>query len=151
MADRMRRASPEEAGQLTELALRSKASWGYDPVFMEACRDDLTVTREDIADNPTYVVDGAGAVAGFYLLRPHGRAARLEFLYVAPEAMGKGYGRALFSHAVTQARDAGAVQMTWDADPHAVPFYRKMGARQEGWVPSSAVPGRLLPAMRCDF
>jgi len=42
----IRPARREECGLLTELALRSKAVWGYDAAFMEACREELTIRRE---------------------------------------------------------------------------------------------------------
>jgi hypothetical protein len=34
----IRKATPEELPNLSELCLRSKAVWGYDQAFMEACR-----------------------------------------------------------------------------------------------------------------
>ena len=37
----IRPARPEEAGAISALALRSKGHWGYDPAFLEACREDL--------------------------------------------------------------------------------------------------------------
>ena len=40
----LRPARPEEAPALTELCLRSKAVWGYDAAFMQACRRELTMT-----------------------------------------------------------------------------------------------------------
>ncbi|MGH7506358.1 MAG: hypothetical protein ACRELX_11935, partial [Longimicrobiales bacterium] len=40
----IRDARSDDAGRLTALALRSKAVWGYDAVFMERCRPLLTVT-----------------------------------------------------------------------------------------------------------
>jgi hypothetical protein len=41
----IRKARPDEAGELTELALRSKAHWGYDEAFMASCREELTVRK----------------------------------------------------------------------------------------------------------
>ena len=42
----MRPAAPSQAAFLSDLALRSKACWGYDPAFLSACRDELTIHPE---------------------------------------------------------------------------------------------------------
>ena len=55
MQAELRRALPDEAANLSALALRSKALWGYDAAFMEACRSPLTVDPEAIAKCPFYV------------------------------------------------------------------------------------------------
>lgn len=44
----IRDARPDEAGELTELALRSKAHWGYDEAFMASCREELTVRPSEV-------------------------------------------------------------------------------------------------------
>ena len=36
----------QDAAALSELALRSKGYWGYDATFLEACRDELTLTAD---------------------------------------------------------------------------------------------------------
>ena len=43
---RIRLARPDEADHLTALATRSKAYWGYDASFMEACVPALTISPE---------------------------------------------------------------------------------------------------------
>ena len=43
MTATVRAARPAEAEAISALALRSKAHWGYDPAFLEACREDLTI------------------------------------------------------------------------------------------------------------
>ena len=76
----IRRALPTEAAVLSSLALRSKSHWGYDVDFLAACRDDLTLSADDIATSVVYVFDGADAPSGFYRLvapgRRHGGARR---------------------------------------------------------------------------
>jgi hypothetical protein len=64
----LRAARPAEAGELSALALRSKAHWGSDKDFLEACRAELTYTAEELATHRTVVAEASGAVAGFYTL-----------------------------------------------------------------------------------
>ena len=41
---------PAEAGHLGDLALRSKAHWGYSEAFLEACRAELSYSPGQIED-----------------------------------------------------------------------------------------------------
>lgn len=66
----IRRARVDEAALLSDLALRSKAHWGYDVAFLEACRPLLTLTADYVATHPVYILEQDGAVAGFYGLEP---------------------------------------------------------------------------------
>src|SRR5687768_12500924 len=145
----IRRAGPEEAGALSALGLRSKAHWGYDAEFLAACRDDLTLSVDDIASSSVYVCDGVDAPLGFYrlVLRDDG-VAELDALFVEPTAMGQGVGRSLWRHAVATAATLGCSEMIWQSDPQAVGFYLAMGARRAGDSESTVTPGRMLPLMR---
>jgi GNAT superfamily N-acetyltransferase len=146
----IRPARPDEAQLLSDLALRSKAYWPYPPAFIEACRADLTVTPVTIIHNPVFVSENtAGHVAGFYVLAPKtDGVADLAYLFVAPEAIGGGHGRALFEHAVRTARALGYRELHVDSDPYAEPFYLRMGAERIGEAESTVIPGRMLPLLR---
>ncbi|MBA3449584.1 MAG: GNAT family N-acetyltransferase [Chloroflexia bacterium] len=145
----IRRARPDEAAVLSELALRSKGHWGYDAAFLAACRDDLTLSADDIASSPVYVVDGPAGLAGFYrlLLREDG-VAELDALFVEPAAMGRGVGHRLWQHAVAHAAALGCAEIVLQSDPQAVGFYEAMGAHRAGESASTVTPGRMLPVMR---
>ena len=75
----------------------------------------------------------------------------LEHLWVLPEAMGRGIGRALFSHAVQRAKALGVQAIRIESDPYAEKFYERMGARRVG-ENRSEVDGqvRLLPVMQYE-
>jgi GNAT superfamily N-acetyltransferase len=143
---------------LSELAFRSKAHWGYDADFMAACRTELTVEPRDIQDHVVRLLETAGGARGFYFLRPRelgevpgGAEAELELFYVDPAAIGRGYGRALWRDMVVSARGCGYKRVTIDSDPHAEGFYRAMGARRIGEVPSGSIEGRRLPLMLVEL
>ncbi len=76
----------------------------------------------------------------------------LEHLWILPERIGQGIGRALFQHAVERAAARGATSLTIEADPHAEPFYLHMGATRVGAV-TSEVDGqrRELPLLVYDL
>lgn len=144
----IRPAHLDEAEMLTEIALRSKAYWGYSAVFMAAARAEMTITREQLERDTTYVFEAGGVAKGFYKLRGvTSEQVELTDLFLAPEGIGFGWGRLLWRHAVEMARNLGYRQMTWESDPNAEGFYLRMGAVRTGEVASSVVPGRVLPRM----
>ena len=147
---RVRSALLEEATALSDLALASKGVWGYDAAFLEQCREELSVTPADIASLVVEVADeGPGQPPlGFFVLDPGSPDARLDKLYVAPAHVRRGVGTRLWAAALRHAAARGAHTLTWEADPHAVPFYARRGAVEIGRAPSGSIPGRTLPVMR---
>src|SRR3954451_757809 len=149
MTVEIRRALPEEAPVLGELALRSKGHWGYDADFLETCRPDLALSPEEVESSPVYVsLDSEGGVTGFYRLMPlDGGMAELDSLFIEPSAIGQGVGRRLWEHAVEVARSLGFAALEFQSDPHAEGFYLAMGAKRCGESESTVTPGRILPLM----
>ena len=148
---RVRPARVEEAAALSKLALRSKAHWGYDAVFIDACRDDLTLSGDDIRRGLVFVLEDDGHMVGFYALWGADDEALLTDLFVEPGRIGHGYGRRLWDHGIETARRLGYPVVTLHSDPYAEGFYLAMGAERIGLVPSTVFPDRLLPIMRFDL
>jgi N-acetylglutamate synthase-like GNAT family acetyltransferase len=144
----IRRALPSEAANLSALALRPKALWGYDAAFMEACRAPLTVDPEAIAKYPFYVLDEGGTITGFYGLSGQPPRGEIDFLFVEPESVRSGRGQRLARHLLALARSLGFEEMDVSADPFAEDFYVAMGAVRIAEVPSDAIPNRLIPRLR---
>ena len=128
----IQRASPEQASQLTRIALAAKAHWGYPERWMELWRPQLTFHPEYIRENASWVALVDEAVVGFYTLEEKQGNAWLENLWVLPEFIGQGVGKALFLHALEQTRQRGYRVLQLEADPHAVGFYEKMGMYRVG-------------------
>lgn len=147
----IRRARPEEAAALRDLAHRSKAHWPYSPEFLERVWPLLRLDAGDIARGEVWVLENGGAVAGWHRVTFHGERAELEDLWLEPEWIGTGRGRRLFEHAADVARRHGARWLDWDAEPYAEGFYRAMGGEEIGRTPSAAVGGRTLPRMRLEL
>ena len=144
----IRPAHPSEARALTELSLRSKAVWGYDPAFLARCRLVMQVRTEALEAQPHFVAEAEERILGFYGFEPVEGGIGLDYLFVAPEAIGRGVGTALWNHAVETARRLGHRQLIVVADPNAEGFYRRMGARPVGAQASDLEAGRLLPVLR---
>lgn len=144
---RLRPARADESAALTALCMRSKASWGYDADFMEACRDELTITPEQIANDAICVAETNGTAIGVAQVCLEGERAELDGLFIDPDAQHGGIGKRLFEWAAQAARSAGANCLDITSDPGARDFYLKMGAVECGTVPSGSIPGRFLPLL----
>jgi GNAT superfamily N-acetyltransferase len=148
---RIRRARPDEAELLTGIAHAAKRHWGYPERWMELWRPLLTISPEEVAGCEFWVSELDGRVAGFHAVSVTGPEASLDHLWLRPEAMGLGIGRALFAHAAALAAQLGASTLVIDADPNAEGFYLRMGARRVGEIPAD-VDGtpRVLPRLELD-
>ena len=142
------RAQPEEAPTLTHIAFRAKRHWGYPEPRIESWRELLTIRPEYVSRNDTYAARIGDRTVGFYSLSSEGAVSRLEHLWVLPEAMRQGVGRALFAHAVVRAGAMGCRKLEIESDPNAEGFYQRMGARRVG-VNFTEVEGqrRELPVL----
>lgn len=141
----IRAARPGEAEALTALVIRSKAHWGYDEAFMAAAVPDLQFTENDIAESDVLVAERDGVLVG--MVAVDDREARLGWLFVHPDAIGSGVGRALLGAALAHARERGIDALELDSDPHAEPFYTAHGAERVGTAPVAST-GRVLPRLR---
>lgn len=147
----IRRASLEEAGKLTQIALDAKRHWGYPEHWIRHWEADLTISSDFIRDNEVYVAEREGEVRGFYALIVSGNKAELEHMWVTPELIGTGLGKELFLDAMDRAATLEVREIEISADPNAAGFYERMGASQIGESDAS-IDGqeRKLPRLRIE-
>ena len=148
---KLRDVRPHELQSLSELCLRSKAVWGYDDAFMAACRTELTLRPAELGSTHLQVAERDTTVIGLAQVQVNGTEADLLRLFIEPAQLKSGIGRLLFEWATAKARSLGAVRMVIEADPGAVPFYERMGARPAGFTPSQSIAGRMLPRLQLDL
>lgn len=143
------RASPVDAKRLTQITLTSKAYWGYSENWMTAWSRLLKIEPEYIINNEVFKLILEGGIAGWYALVIQPPNAVLDHLWIVPEHIGKGLGRALFMHAIQIARFHEVKKLEIESDPHAVGFYTKMGAQ---YVRNTiADMGRTVPILAIDL
>lgn len=148
----LRPPEKSELAYLSDLCLRSKAHWDYSEDFIEACRDELTICPSEL-DTDQFVV----AVERFQTLGvaqihvDENAQCFLDKLYVDPKNFGRGAGKMLLTWAIGTARLLGKDRMFVVADPNAVEFYTRFGAKPAGQTPSGSIPGRMLPRLAFDI
>ena len=143
----IRQARAAEAEALTELAIRSKASWGYDEAFMQKARPDMLVSAADIERAHCLVAEEQGRIFGYVLTFIDREHAFLRDLFIEPSHFNRGLGSRLFHRAIDEARARGAQTLTLRADPNARAFYEHLGMRCTGETASIIGNGRTLPVM----
>ncbi len=148
---RLRDARQNELPRLSALCLRSKAVWGYDDAFMIACRTELTLVPDELKSTHLQVAERGSIVVGLAQVKVADTDADLLKLFVEPALLRSGVGGLLFEWATARAQSLGAVRMIIEADPGAVAFYERMGARYAGFAPSQSIPGRVLPRMLMEL
>lgn len=123
------RASEDDSTRLTALCQSSAA---YRGIYAQAITT-VQVTPAYIADNIVFVATGdTGQLLGFYALICD--PPELDMLFVADDAQRGGIGRALVTHMMRQARQAGLHAVRVISHPPAEEFYLRVGARRTGTV-----------------
>ncbi|MEM6578841.1 MAG: GNAT family N-acetyltransferase [Pseudomonadota bacterium] len=143
----LRGATLHDLPAASDLCLRSKAHWGYDLAFLEACREELIVTPQDLSEDQLILSVQDDQITGLAQVSCDQESCILERLFIDPNHMGQGIGRRLFDWSVTVARYQGASELIVESDPQAEGFYRRMGCQPAGTAPSGSIPGRVLPRL----
>jgi ribose 5-phosphate isomerase B len=145
----IRPARPAEAEELTRLARDAKASWGYPAEWLDAWREELTITAEYLQRNQVFVADTGDGLAGVAALERVRGVAVLEHVWVAVRHQRQGIGEALVRHALTVASEAGDRTVRVTSDPQALGFYERLGGRLTGNIPAPmpGMPERVLPVL----
>lgn len=135
---------------MREIARAAKAHWGYDEEWVRgwAARGDFS--PEALTAKPVLVAEAGGRAVGFAALIPAGELCVLDDLWIEPEWIGRGVGTQLFRACADRARDLGAERLEWEADPHAVGFYERMGGRYLRDSPPTEL-NRVIPVMGLDL
>ena len=131
----IRNAVSNDAKYLSSLAVRSKAHWGYSAEFMEACVEELSVSRATIENSDFHYVVAVfnEGIIGFYSLEGlYGAALAFRALFVAPCHIGTGGGKFLIESAKSHAANLGACKLNVHGDPNAEKFYRAAGGVPTG-------------------
>lgn len=147
MAFELRIPTRTELPAATELCPRSKAHWGYDQSFMEACFQELMLTSDDLENDQVVVAISNDVMVGVVQVSVVERGCFLEKLFVDPDRMGEGIGRAMYDWSIETTRKLGASELVIEADPNAEPFYLRMGGIRAGFANSGSIPGRQLPLL----
>lgn len=144
----LERARADHAHALTEITMAAKRLWEYPEAWIQIWLPQLTISKEYINENETWLALLNDEPAGFYSLKQYEGIWWLDHLWVRPGAMGQGLGGFLFRHALMRCRARGVSILRIESDPNAQGFYEKMGAvKVEECHTEVEGQSRILPIM----
>ena len=130
----VRSATVDDLPVLRDVYRRASLSNAGDRALLARHPELLELDGTAVRDGRTRVAVVEGRVAGFATLAMKGDTAELEDLFVDPDRMRAGVGRALIADMVVAARAAGRAAIEVDANPHARAFYDSVGFEALGEV-----------------
>jgi len=142
----IRPAAANEASVLTNLALDAKRYWGYPEHWIKHWQSDLTISSDFILDNHVYVAEEDGKILGFYALIVNGNQAELDHMWVTPDCIGTGIGKALFLDAMERAAELATSAGKNVIGVDDLPDW--FGRRPSTRPPPSIKPSDVPPGMR---
>jgi ribosomal protein S18 acetylase RimI-like enzyme len=163
---RIREAEPKDARAIAEVHV---GSWraAYRGQLTDEYLDDLRVEdrldqnrrtlEEPRAGWRTWVAEEDGRVTGFAVTGPsedadaQDKTGEVYAIYLDPEQVGTGLGRALFEHAVGDLRERGFTEATlWvlETNERARRFYEVAGWKPDGTETSERVDCEMRPTVR---
>ncbi|MGB7326809.1 MAG: GNAT family N-acetyltransferase [Rubripirellula sp.] len=142
-----RTARPDEADQLTQLAIESKRTWGYDDEQMSLWIPGFTFTPDNIVSRTVTVAEMEGKTVAVSSLCISNNECHLDEFWVRPSSIGTGVGRQLLAHTLALASQAGFETVTVVSDPNAEGFYLRFGGIRVG-LRESLPKERLLPVLK---
>jgi len=119
----IRRGTPEDADSIAELFERSFGTLTFLPT-LHTLDEHCAHFRRVLVEQEVWLWEEDGRILGFASLD----VAMLNYLYVEPDAIGRGVGSALYRHAVEQ-RPAGFTFWVFQQNERARRFYERHGAR----------------------
>jgi GNAT superfamily N-acetyltransferase len=129
---RVRQAVSTDASVLGDLFRRSSLSNAGDRASLLAHPEALEFSGEQVKEHRVRVAVVDGRIVGFATVVATGRIGELEDLFVDPDWMRRGVGRALVVDAIDRARDEGLSRINVMANEHALVFYKNVGFVYDG-------------------
>jgi GNAT superfamily N-acetyltransferase len=133
-----------DAGALGDVFRRSSLSNEGDRASLLSHPEALEFSDLALREHRVRVAVIDDRIVGFVTLLTTGQTAELEDLFVDPDWMLHGIGRALVLDAVETARVQGLTQVEVTANPHALGFYEKVGFVTNGMTQTPFGPGHRM-------
>jgi GNAT superfamily N-acetyltransferase len=129
------------------LITRSMGHWPRDGAYLAQAVELMSLDADDLERDEAWILEDGRGVVGFYRLSLTGGSAEIEELHLEPDRIGHGFGRVLFEHAVSRAREHGVARLEWSCDEYALGFYLAMGGQVTGSIPSGIAGDEPLTEM----
>lgn len=136
----IRDAGPADMAVLRDIFRRSSLSNDGDRAKLLAHPEVMELSEVAVTEGRVRAAVSEGAIVGFATWVPTAGAVELEDLFVDPDRMRLGIGRALVQEVAAIAGNQGARRIEVTANPHARAFYAKVGFVADGYVQTTFGP-----------
>lgn len=147
---KVRKACPNEAKVLSDLAYASEAYWGEDETYMRQFSEQYNVTEQTIREDHVYVLETDGEIVGFFAILKR-KVPELELFYIKREYIGKGYGKKLWTNMISVCKALGISKIELVGSDDVVDFYIKLGAKPVEKVASTLKVGRMVTRFEVEI
>ncbi|KTC68222.1 putative acetyltransferase [Legionella birminghamensis] len=136
-------AKTENLMLVNELMRNSKKYWDYDEEFMKKYMDIFQITNHYLRTSDTWLLYENKNLIGFFGLSMNSdNLLELGYFFIAPNYIGKGFGRILWEHVIATVKNLNKSEFILWSDPGAEGFYKKMGCIKIGSKKSPIMPNR---------
>ena len=138
-----------EINKLNELMRLSKAYWGYPQSFMDDFMEIFQLTDKHLSSHLLKTLQQGDEIIGFLgFQKNNDEPLELDYFFIHPSYIGKGFGRKLWEQALVIAKSMGKTNFILWSDPGAEKFYEKMGCTNIGMRKSPLLANRECPIMQ---
>lgn len=141
-------SSVNDIDELNRIAFNSESYWGHDKSMMEIFKKEYRLTQEYLKNNKVFNMVLDGNIIGFYAFNLTQEILELEYFYLKPEYIGKGYGRKLWNEAVKFCKNNKIEEFIFVAGSEVKSYYLKMGAEVIKTLPSKLDAKRKIYAFK---
>ena len=145
---KFRPAEIKDIEVLNQISLASKRYWNYPEEWIQRWKNDLSIKESDLIDLVILVVTINDELKGFCAIREGDSYYEVEHLWLLPETIGKGLGKALLLTSLERVVSQN-LPILVEADPNAEAFYKKQGFVTYD-KKESFPKGRYLPLMKLE-
>ncbi len=136
-----RRANENDLDWINDVLLESELYWQENRQYEAQLRAEFKIVGRYWSNNRIFIVEKDGVDIGFFGLE----GSQLNYLYLAPQYIAKGYSRYLWQAMIDYCQTSGINSITFECSRSVKGFYEHMGAQQIGEIKSYFGKNRMIP------
>jgi len=142
------KSSENDIDDLNRIAFTSESYWGHSKKMMDIFKKEYTLSQGYLKNNEVFNMLLNGKIIGFYAFNMTQETPELEYFYLKPEYIGKGYGRKLWNEAIKFCKNNKIKEFIFVAGAEVKNYYLKMGAEVIKTLPSKLDAERKIYAFK---
>ncbi|HKL42238.1 MAG TPA: GNAT family N-acetyltransferase [Clostridia bacterium] len=133
---------------LNRIAFDSESYWGHSKKMLDVFKREYNLTEAYLEKNSVVNMVLDGNIIGFYAFNMTQEMPELEYFYLKPKYIGKGYGRRLWNEVIKFCEDNKIEAFNFVAGAEVKNYYLKMGAEVIKMLPSKLHTKRKIYAFK---